>query len=250
MLRRVDEIAFGRGFKALRLKRRLRQDDVAAESGVSRGVIARIESGRASTVTVETLEKVARPLGARVVCRLTWQGEGLDHLLDADHAAIVEQVVQILRDLGWLVATEVSFNVFGERGSIDVLAFHPVARTLLVIEVKSVVPDVQATLVTLDRKERLALEIARKRGWDAIAVAKLLVIRDDRTARRRVEQHAATFGNAFPDRVARIRAWLRAPEPRRPLRGLWFLSNESHAVARQRVRGAQPRPERGAGRRS
>jgi transcriptional regulator with XRE-family HTH domain len=244
----VDTITFGRGFKALRLRKRLRQDDLAAEAGVSRGTIARIEHGHADKVTVETLEKVARPLGARVVCRLTWNGEGLDRLLDADHAAIVEQVVRILAGAGWLVATEVSFNVWGERGSIDILAFHPASRILLVIEVKSVVPDVQATLVTLDRKERLALDIARERGWDAIAVARLLVIRDDRTARRRIEEHAATFGNAFPDRIGRIRAWLRAPDPREPLRGLWFLSNDSQAVARQRIRGGGPRPERGTGR--
>ena len=239
-------MGFGRGFKALRLRKRLRQDDLSAEAGVSRGVIARIESGHAAAVTVETLEKVARPLGARVICRLTWQGEGLDRLLDADHAAIVEGVVRALRDSSWLVATEVSFNIWGERGSIDVLAFHPTARAVLVVEVKSVVPDVQATLVTLDRKVRLAPEIARERGWEAAAVAKLLVIRDDRTARRRIEQHAATFGTTFPDRIARVRAWIRDPSPDRPLRGLWFLTSESQAVARQRVRGPRLRPERGS----
>ena len=246
----MDSITFGRGFKALRIRKGLRQEDLAAEAGVSRGAIARIEHGRAEKVTVETLERLARPLGARVVCRLTWQGEGLDRLLDADHAAIVEQVVRILGDFGWVVATEVSFNIWGERGSIDILAFHPGARILLVVEVKSVVPDVQATLVTLDRKERLAIEIGRARGWDAVGVAKLLVIRDDRTARRRIDRHAATFGNAFPDRIARIRAWLRAPDPRRPLRGLCFLSNESQAVARQRAHVRRPRPERGTGQHS
>jgi transcriptional regulator with XRE-family HTH domain len=243
----VDSVAFGRGFKALRIRKRLRQEDLATEAGVSRGAIARIEQGHAEKVTVETLENLARPLGARVVCRLNWQGEALDRLLDADHAATVEQVVRSLGDEGWVVASEVSFNVWGERGSIDVLAFHPGGRVVLVVEVKSVVPDVQATLVTLDRKERLAIGIGRARGWDAVAVAKLLVIRDDRTARRRIDRHAATFGTAFPDRIARIRAWLHAPDARRPLRGLWFLSSESQAVARQRTRGRRPRVERGAG---
>jgi hypothetical protein len=208
-------------------------------------VIARIEQGHADKVTIETLEKAAKPLGARVVCRLSWNGEHLDRLLDADHAAIVEQVVRFLATAGWLVSTEVSFNVWGERGSIDVLAFHPGTRILLVIEVKSVVPDVQATLMTLDRKERLALENARERGWDAVAVSRMLVIRENRTTRRRVEEHAATFGNAFPDRARAIRAWLARPDPRRPLRGLWFLSNESQAVARQRVRQRPRAPERG-----
>jgi transcriptional regulator with XRE-family HTH domain len=219
----MDTVAFGRGFKTLRLRRHLRQADLADQAEVSRSAIARIEQGRADRVPVETLEKVARPLGARVLCRLTWNGEGLDRLLDANHAEIVERVVRMLAAAGWLVATEVSFNVWGERGAIDVLAFHARTRILLVVEVKSVVPDVQATLTTLDRKERLGLEVARTRGWDATTVAKLLVVKNDRTSRRRIEQHAATFGNAFPDRARQIRTWLAAPDPRRRLRGLWVL---------------------------
>ena len=60
--------------------------------------------------------------------------------------------------------------------------------SLLVIEVKSVVPDLQAMLVTLDRKGRLAREIARDRGWQARTITRLLILPDDRTARRRVEE--------------------------------------------------------------
>ena len=238
---------FGRGVKALRLRKRWRQDDLAAVARVSRGVIARIEQGHAARVTVETLDKVAAALGGRVTCRLTWNGEGLDRLLDAEHAAIVEVVVRTLRSSDWLVATEVSFNNFGERGSIDVLAFHSDTRALLVVEVKSVVPDVQATLVALDRKERLAKEIARPKVWDAVSVARLLVIHDTRTARRRIESHAATFGNAFPDRAIDVRRWLATPEARRPLRGLWFLSGESQAIAKQRVRRSDDARKRDRG---
>jgi transcriptional regulator with XRE-family HTH domain len=241
----VDPIAFGRGIRALRLRRRLRQEDLAGKAGVSRGVIARIEQGHAERVTVARLQRVAAALGARVTCRLTWNGEGLDRLLDADHAAIVEQVVRILRADGWLVATEVSFNHFGERGSIDVLAFHVGERVILVVEVKSVVPDVQLTLVTLDRKQRLAIQIATARGWDAVAVARLLVIRENRTARRRVAAHAATFGNAFPARVAEIRRWLARPDSRRPLAGLWFLTGESRAVTKHRSTRFRSSLERG-----
>jgi transcriptional regulator with XRE-family HTH domain len=246
----MDRLAFGRGARALRLRRRWRQEDLATAAGVSRGLIARIEQGHADKVTVETLETVAAALDARVTCRLSWNGEGLDRLLDRDHATIVEEVVRILRVADWLVATEVSFNVYGERGSIDILAFHVPTRVLLVVEVKSVVPDVQATLVTLDRKERLAMQIARDRGWHAIAVARLLVIRDGRTSQRRVEQHAATFGNAFPDRIGQVRRQLRKPDPRQPLRGLWFLSIETQAVAGQRARRGRRRVERAVGGRS
>jgi DNA-binding Xre family transcriptional regulator len=219
--------------RALRLRRHWTQDQLARRASISRSAVARVEQGRGDRATVATLDRIAAALGARVMCRLLWQGEGLDRLLDADHAATVEQVVRVLTLAGWLVATEVSFNVYGERGSIDVLAFHPTSRVLLVVEVKSVVPDVQATLVTLDRKERLAFEIALVRGWQGVAVARLLVIRESRTARRRIEEHAATFGTMFPDRIGRIRSWLKEPDARHPLQGLWFLSTGPQEVARR-----------------
>jgi hypothetical protein len=201
-----------------------------------------VEQGQGDRVTVANLDRVVAPLGARLLCRLEWRGEGLDRLLDADHAALVEQVVGILQSDGWLVATEVSFSIFGERGSIDILAFHPRAQVLLVIEIKSTVPDVQARLVTLDRKVRLAPKIARERGWSATRVGRLLVIRDDRTSRRRVEQHELTFGTTFPDRSRRSRQWLHRPDPSAPLSGLWFLTGDLHTITRQRIR----RPARGA----
>jgi transcriptional regulator with XRE-family HTH domain len=241
----MEVVRFGLQIRALRRWRGWRQQDLADAGGMSRGVIARIEQGRAAKVTVETLDHVAATLGARISCRLTWNGESLDRLLDADHAAIVEQVLRALRAEGWLVAPEVSFSIYGERGSVDVLAFHPSVRVVLVVEVKSVVPDVQLTLLTLDRKERLALRIARERGWEGVAVARLLVIREDRTARRRVAAHAATFGNAFPQRVSEIRRWLAQPDPNRPLAGLWFVTGDPRAVAKHRVRRSVRRSKRG-----
>jgi len=75
-------------------------------------------------MTVAAIDAVARALSARLEVVLSWQGEGLDRLLDADHSRIVEIVARELRSLKWEVAIEVSFNVRGERGSIDILAFH------------------------------------------------------------------------------------------------------------------------------
>jgi len=240
----MDGVRFGGQLRALRRRRRWRQKDLAAAARVSRGVVARVEQGRGDRVTVATLERIARQLGARMVCRIDWYGEALDRLLDADHASIVEQVVRILQADGWLCATEVSFSIFGERGSIDILAFHPGERIILVIEVKSTMPDVQATLVTLDRKARLALQIARERGWVGRTVGRLLVIRQSRTARRRVSTHDATFANVLPDRAWAVRRWLQRPSAERPLAGLWFLPGDTQGITRHRVRPITPAVER------
>jgi hypothetical protein len=158
---------------------------------------------------------------------------------------------------GLVHRAEVSFSVRGERGSIDVLAFHPTAATLLVVEVKSVVPDLQATFVTVDRKTRLASEIARERKWRPAHVGRLLVLREDWTARRRVAAHEATFAGAFPARGWAVRRWLRDPgvgadaavAPGRPtpadpptsrgdlaaFSGLIYLTGAPQAGARHRV---------------
>src|SRR4029079_9408021 len=112
-----------------------------------------------------------------------WNGEGLDRLLDQAHAGLVDQLVIRLRAAGWVADVEASFSIRGERGSIDVLGYHEATGIVLVTEVKSVVPDSQATVYGLDRKARLAPEIARQRGWTCRGVARLLVIGDSSTSR-------------------------------------------------------------------
>ncbi len=243
----MDVVRFGLSIRALRRRRQWRQVDLAEHAGVSRTAISRVERGRADRLTVRTLGRVADALGARLECRLLWNGEALDRLLDEAHAALVETVVRWLTSLGWEVATEVSFSIRGERGSIDILAFHRSTATLLVVEAKSVVPDVQATFVTLDRKARLAGEIAHLRGWRPLRLGRLLVIREDRTARRRVSAHTATFASAFPARGWAVRGWLRDPAgspaaagDRSLFSGLMFLPGAPQAGSRHRVTARSP----------
>ncbi len=204
---------------------------------MSQPLISRIELGQGDRLTARTLERVAAARGARVTVRLDYNGEARDRLLDADHATLVEAVIGVLAGAGWTCVPEVTFAIDGERGSVDVLAWHGPTRMVLVVEVKTVVPDLQATLATLDRKARLGRRIARQQGWEAAAVGCLLVIADGRTARRRVAEHGATFASTLPDRSVVIRRALRDPDPARPLRGLWFLPRMPQAHARHRVAG-------------
>lgn len=211
------------------------QGRLAELAGVSRSVIWRIERGRSDRVAVHTLVAVAAALGARVELRLLWQGEGLDRLLDGRHAGLVERMVGLLGSTGWEVATEVSFNIRGERGSVDILAFHRPTGSLLVIEVKSVVPDMQAMLHGIDRKGRLAREIAQDRGWVVSSVTRLLVLPEDRTARRRVEAHAATLAVALPARTVAIRRWIHEPAGASPGHGIMFVTDAPHPGIRHGV---------------
>jgi hypothetical protein len=164
----------------------------------------------------------------------------LDRFLDEDHAHLVERIVRWLDGAGWQSTVEVSFNVFGERGSIDVLAFHATSGCLLVVEAKSVVPDLQAMLGSLDRKARLGIRIASDQGWKATTVSRLLVVAEDRTARRRVTAAEATFRHVLPDRTSAVRAFVRSPDPRSGVAGLVFLSVAHHPGARHRITSSGP----------
>lgn len=240
--RAIDAIRFGLGVRALRRRRGLTQQQLATRSRVSRAVIWRIERGSADRVAVRTLADVVAALDARIELRLLWHGEHLDRLLDSGHARLVELVVTLLTTHGWDAATEVSFNIRGERGAVDVLAFHRPTASLLVIEVKSVVPDIQAMLAGLDRKGRLARAIASDRGWAAAAVARVLVLPDDRTARRRIAAHGATIGAALPARTAAVKVWIRTPASSCPGHGVMFLTDAPHASQRPPIRGHRARP--------
>jgi len=232
----MDAVRFGRIVRALRRRRGWRQVDLARRTGVSQSLIARIERGGAARVTVRRLEAIVESLGARVTVRVDWNGEAADRLLDAEHAALVDVIVRRLRDAGWDAVPEATFAIGGERGSIDILAWHEASATLLVIEVKSVVPDVQGMLATHDRKLRLADRVARDRGWRPAQIGSLLVISDPRTSRRRVDQHAATFASRFPDGITEVRRYIARPgQAARALRGLCFLSSRTGAGTRQRI---------------
>jgi transcriptional regulator with XRE-family HTH domain len=229
----VDAIRFGRGLRAIRLRRGWRQADLARAAGVSRSVVSRIERGLGDAIPPRVLGRVAAPLGARVTVRLDWHGEDFDRLLDGDHAAVVDAVVRLLTARGWETWAEASFNVYGERGSVDVLAFHAASATLLVVEVKTVVPDMGSMLTALDRKRRLAPRIAADRGWRASAVGRILVLPDSPTSRRRVAALGATFLAEFPARSVEVRRWVARPSG--AISGLWFLSPALHVRTRRRT---------------
>lgn len=235
----MDTVRLGRSVRILRQRPGWRQVDLAARAGVTRWAVSLLELGRAGELRLDVIERIGRALEARVIVRVDWRGEAIDRLLDGAHAALVDDAVRRLLSAGWIAETEVSFEIRGERGSIDILAWHPLERILLVVEVKSVFGDLQATLMVLDRKVRLAPLVARRFGWEAASIGRLLVVGEGRTARRIVDTHNALFASAFPLRGRAAIRWLAAPTRAR-FSGLLFSSSARSAsiTRRQRVRRA------------
>jgi transcriptional regulator with XRE-family HTH domain len=220
----VDLVRFGLVIRALRRRRGWRQLDLAAAAGVSQGLISLIERGHGDRLSLRTLMRVAACLDARLVIELRWRGGELERLLDQDHGAVTAELARLLEAAGWLVRLEVTYSVYGERGSIDVLAWHADTRSLLVVEIKTEVTSGEATVRKLDEKERLASDVAVERfGWKPATVSRLLVVEDSSTARGRIEAAKELFRAAFPARAVKVRQWLRAPAGM--LSGLMFLRN-------------------------
>ena len=227
----MDPMRLGGDVRLLRHRRGWTQRRLAAEAGLSPWAVTEIEAGRGQRITADRLIRVVGALGGYLSIRIQYQGEGLDRLRDRRHAALVDRLVARPRAEGWEVATEVSFNIFGERGSVDILAFEPTSGALVVIEVKTVVPDVGGMLATIDRKVRLARELAAAHGWRVGVVGRVLVLPEARTARRRVDEHEATFRTAFPARNVEVDRWLRSPSG--PLSGLLFLPDARDGGSRR-----------------
>jgi transcriptional regulator with XRE-family HTH domain len=244
----VDIVRFGIVIRALRRRRGWRQVDLALAAGVSQDVVSMIERGFGGRMAFDTLARVAGALEARVLLDVRWRAGELDRLLDHDHATLAGAVAELLAGFGWDVQLEVTYAVLRASGSIDVLAWHALTRSLLVIEIKTEVTSGEAAIRKLDEKARLAAQIARERfGWRATTVSRLLVVESTTTARRRIAAAGRMFEAAFPARGVAVRAWVRAPSG--TLSGLMFLplTNQERHMSRsggrhrvQRSRAARP----------
>jgi transcriptional regulator with XRE-family HTH domain len=152
----------GRVLRAIRLHLRFSQQAVAAKAGISQSVYSRAERGELGGMTVDSLDRVASALGAKLIIDIGYRGGLGDRLVDAAHAALADLVVRVLDRGGWQIELEFGFNVFGERGSVDFLAWHAATRTLLIVEVKSRLLDLQDMLIAIARKLRLVPDVVRE----------------------------------------------------------------------------------------
>ena len=241
----MDDRRVGRVVREVRIRRGWRQRELATAASVSQSLISRIELGRLDHVSLDRLRAVGAALDIAISIDAWWRAGELERLVDRGHASLVEYVVGQLHDLGWQTRVEVTFNHFGERGSADIVAWHAPTRTLLLIEVKTQVGDVQATVSTFERKVRILPEVlAREEGWHAIAVGRLLVIADTHANRSVVREHQRIFDSVWPARTAATRRWIRVPSrrslnDRRGFGGIWFLPYQRLGAASARVRQVQ-----------
>ncbi|MGH2382304.1 MAG: helix-turn-helix domain-containing protein [Candidatus Limnocylindria bacterium] len=221
----MEIIRLGSVFRAVRIRKGWRQVDVATAAKVSQAMISRIERGRVRGVSLAALMQVAEALEIRIDVLPRWRGGDLDRMLNAGHAALHQRVARMFAGTPWLLAPETTFAVYGERGVIDILAFHPPTGALLIIELKTDLVDVQQLMTAADRYRRLAPRVARERGWNVRSIGVWVALRDTRTNRRRVGEHADILRLAFPGDGRSVRRWSRSPDG--PMSALSFIPDEA-----------------------
>lgn len=219
----MEELRAGKVLRLVRRRRGVTQAQLAALAGVAQQTVSLLELGHADDATLRMIKRVAAPLGVTVELALRWKGPELERLADARHARIVKAVVARL-GTDWQAVVEYTFNHFGDRGSVDVLAWHPGMRALLLIEVKSELDSLEGVLRPMDVKARVVPSlVAAGRGWRRSALGSVLVLPDEAVARRAVAQAGGILDLALPSRTVAVRQWIGRPVG--PLRGIWFLSD-------------------------
>jgi hypothetical protein len=208
---------------------------------VHRSTWSLIERGRLDHLTFATARRCLEAVEAKLDLQPRWRGAELDRLLDEEHATLQAAWKGRLEKWDWTVVAEASFNYYGDRGRIDLLAWHATTLHLAVVEIKTEVADAQGLLGALNVKARVAPRVAVSMGWPRpTRVVPILIVRDTTTARDRIARLSPLFGE-FTCRGRSGVSWLRRPAGGCPailifsdLRG----ANESRVkrVGRHRVR--------------
>lgn len=234
----MSDLRLGAVIRTLRHRRRWRLVDLADRAGVSASFVSRLERGHVGSQSIDRIRAVASALDVRIDLVPRWRAGELDRLLSARHSQLHEEVARWFRGRypAWQLAPEVTFAIYGQRGAIDILAWHPGRRALLVIELKTEIVDVNELLGRLDSKRRLAHEVARERGWNAVTTAAWLIVADSSTNRRRVAAHEQMLRSALPNSKPELRRWLSDPQDTIGALTFWPVGASTEARPRSRVR--------------
>jgi transcriptional regulator with XRE-family HTH domain len=216
-------MSFARLCRETRTMLDITQQQLAAAVGVSRPYIAAIESGRANP-SLEVIERIGFALGLELqLVGRTPVVANSPRQRDAVHARCSGYVDRRLTTVAWQTRGEVTIVRGRVRGWIDILAYDPRRRILLVVEIKTWIDDLGSIERQLDWYVREAPAIARDLGWRpqrtvgwvlALATADI-----DETMRRNRD----VIDRAFPGRARDLRGLLLDDAVHSPSRGIALI---------------------------
>lgn len=216
-------VSFARLCRDTRPMLDLSQRELAAAVGVSHAHIAAIEAGRVNP-SLDLVDRIGIALGldielvARPVLALDPPRQR-----DLVHARCSGYVDRRLRASGWDVRREVEVVQGRSHGWIDLLAFDPRSRTLVIVEVKTRIDDLGAIERQLSWYERSAERAAIHIGWRPRWVMSWLLLLASDEVERVVLGNREALASAFPMRAVAMRPVVQGESEHDPGRGLALI---------------------------
>ena len=219
--------SFGHACLATRVGLDVSRVELARSVGVTPSYIGRIERGEANP-PLKLVEAIASALGLEI--GLSMKGPVFPagvRVLDAVHARCSAYVDRRLTSAGWSTAREVEIVHGRSHGWIDILAFDPRTRTLLVIEIKTRLDDLGALERQVGWYERMAWEAASRLGWrpHRIQVCVLALASDEVEAV--IRTHRDLIRLSFPVRSKALRGLIDGSATDTVGRGLALIDPSS-----------------------
>lgn len=202
------------------------QADLAAAVGVSRSLIAGIETGRVNA----TLDVVMR-IGDALDLNLQIVGER-PVVIDprpsgALHGRCSAYVGRRLARRGWSTRREVEIIHGRWHGWIDILAFHPGTSTLVIIEIKTQLADLAAVERQLSWYERAARDVAASIGWRPTKIVTWLLLLETEEVESAIRRERDVVRVGFPVRASQMLAVVDGAEPTGVERGFALIDPSS-----------------------
>ena len=208
---------FARLCRDTRMMLDITQATLADAVGVSRSHIAGLETGRVNP-SLDLVWRIADRLGIDLDLNARPSLVISDRGGDLVHARCSSYVDDRLRSAGWITRPEVELARDHGHGWIDLLAFEPRSRTLVIVEIKTRLDDLGALERQLGWYERHAGDVARSLGWRPTRTLTWLVVLASTEVEDALRLHRAVLGRTFPTRAPQMRAIVldgRAPASRR-----------------------------------
>lgn len=220
------------------------QANLAAAVGVSRSLIAGIETGRVNA-TLDVVMRIGNALdldlqivGQRPVV-IEPRPSGVLH------GRCSAYVGRRLVGRGWSVRREVEIVHGRWHGWIDVLAFHPGTSTLVIIEIKTQLDDLGAIERQLSWYERAAPDVAGSIGWRPTKIVTWLLLLQTEEVETSVRRERDVLRVGFPVRASQMLAVVDGGEPPGLQRGFAMLDPSSRRadwLIPSRLDGRRSRP--------
>jgi transcriptional regulator with XRE-family HTH domain len=223
-------ISFARLCRETRVLLDITQEQLSASVGISRSHLAEIETARVNP-TLDVVTRIGDALGLELQL-LARQPRVTDpRATGLVHSRCSGYVGRRMGGFGWSVRREVEIVHGNSHGWIDLLAYHPVTRMLVIVEIKTRLEDLGLIERQLAWYERAAFDVATRFEWHPTRVASWLLMLASEEVEGAMRREREAIRIAFPVRAREMRSVATEGATSTGQRGLALIDPSSRRAA-------------------